>query len=152
MHILFKTILSGAALLGLAGPANAVDKATAEDAVALVKKAIAYQKENGTEKMLAEVSNPKGLFVRKDTYVVVHDLDVKVLAHGVNPRLIGVNSLEMKDVEGKPFGKLFGQVAKGSGPAWIDYKFPNPASKAIEAKSAYVEKSGDMIFSAGVYK
>lgn len=35
---------------------------------------------------------------------------------------------------------------------WVDYKWPNPVSIALEAKSSYVEKAGDVIIGCGTYK
>lgn len=130
----------------------AADKGTAEQAVAMVKKAAAYINGNGKEKGFAEINSPSGQFKDRDLYVAVLDFDAMTLAHGGNPRMVGKNMMAMKDADGKPFIKQFLDVAKSKGSGWVDYKWPNPVTKAIEQKSTYVEKVGDMVLICGIYK
>jgi len=66
--------------------------ATKEEAVAMVKKAMASIKEQGPDKAYAEISNKTGPFTDRDLYVVVYGLDGKVLAHGANEKLIVLDS------------------------------------------------------------
>jgi signal transduction histidine kinase len=135
---------------GFAGIASAAT--TKADAEAMVKKAIAFVKENGKEKGFAEISNPKGKFVKDDVYVTVYDLNGKCLAHGSNAKMIGKDLMGMKDPDGVAYVKERVDIAKGKGKGWQDYKFNNPVTKKIEPKTVYVEKFEDMAFSAGVYK
>jgi signal transduction histidine kinase len=44
------------------------------------------------------------------------------------------------------------KVAKEKGSGWVDFKWPNPVTKAVEAKSGYVERAGDLLVGSGVYK
>ena len=141
------------ALAFAAGPALAAADATKDDAVAMVKKGIAFIKANGTEKGYAEISNPKGQFIDRDLYLVVYGLDGKCLAHGANPKQIGRDLLDLTDIDGKYFIKERVSLAK-SKPAgfWQDYKFTNPVSKKIEPKTMYCEKLGETAVCGGVYK
>jgi cytochrome c len=132
--------------------ASAAEKGTADEAVALVKKAVAYVKANGAEKAFAEFNNPKGQFINRDLYIFAQDMDGKMLAHGANSKLIGKSLIDVKDADGKMFAKEIVEVAKTKGSGWIDYKWPNPVTKAIELKSTYVEKAGDILISCGIYK
>lgn len=129
------------------------DKGSADEAVALVKKAAAYLSANGKEKSFAEFSNSTGQFVSKDLYVFVYNNEGLNLAHGANAKMIGKNLMELKDNEGVFIVKEFIKTANGkTGKGWVDYKWPNPVSKALEAKSSYVEKAGDVIIGCGIYK
>ena len=129
------------------------DKGSADEAIALVKKAAAYLSANGKEKSFAEFSNPTGQFVSKDLYVFVYSNEGFNLAHGANAKMIGKNLMELKDNEGVFIVKEFIKTANSkTGKGWIDYKWPNPVSKALEAKSTYVEKAGDVIIGCGIYK
>ncbi|MBC3812450.1 cache domain-containing protein [Undibacterium aquatile] len=130
----------------------AAEHGTQQEAEALVKKAIAYLKANGQEKALAEFNNPKGSFVDRDLYIWVTELNGKALAHGANARLVGKDLRSLRDVDNKAFVEevLAGVATKGKG--WVDYKWPNPTTKAIEQKSTYYEKAGDLVFACGVYK
>lgn len=144
---------SALALVLAASPALAATDATKEDAVAMVKKGIAFIKANGVEKGYAEISNPKGQFIDRDLYLVVYGLDGKCLAHGANPRQIGRDLLDLTDIDGKYFIKERVSLAR-SKPAgfWQDYKFTNPVSKKIEPKTMYCEKLGETAVCGGVYK
>lgn len=152
-----KTLLSaiglGIALLPLQ-PALAADKGSAEEAVAMTKAAVAYLKENGREKAFAEFSNPANTtFHNRDLYVYVYDFQGVALAHGINPKMIGKNLLEMRDGEGKYIIKGFIEVAGSpAGKGWVDYKWPNPVTKSVDHKAGYVEKVGDLIVGSGIYK
>lgn len=131
----------------------ASDRGSAEEAQTLVKKGIAYFKANGAEKTYAAISDPKGQFVDKDLYLFIFDASGKTLAHGANPKLIGKNLTDMKDVDDKFFIKEFLSVAAKKGKGWVDYKWPHPMTKNIEQKSTYIEKLDDgSIIGCGIYK
>lgn len=151
MKTLFKGVVIGLAALAFTGMAMAADKGTAEEAIAMVKKGVAFVKANGKEKAFAEFSNMKGQFIDRDLYVMVYDMEGNNKAHGSNPKLIGKNLLEIKDADGKFIVKGLIEVAnKGKG--WFDYKWPNAATKAVEPKSTYVEKVEDVLIGVGIYK
>ena len=150
-----KMFLSGIAIsLGLlAAPAYAADKGSANEAVAMVKKAVALIKSDGKEKAFAAFSDPAHKeFHDRDLYIYVYDLNGVAVAHGVNPKLMGKNLLDMKDNEGKPMIQEMVKVAKEKGSGWVDFKWPNPVTKAVESKSGYVERAGDLLVGSGVYK
>ncbi|MBP7764430.1 MAG: cache domain-containing protein [Deltaproteobacteria bacterium] len=121
------------------GVAAAQEKGTADEAKAMVKKAVAYMKEVGKDKALAEFNNPKGKFVSKDLYVWATGMDGTNLSHPYTPALIGKNMYNLKDADGKLFvQERIAQVkAKGSGT--IEYRWTNQNTKKIEQKVAYFE-------------
>ena len=61
-------------LLAISGLALAAG-ATKDEAVAMVKKAVAAINTEGAEKVYAEISDPKGPFVDRDLYIVVLRMD-----------------------------------------------------------------------------
>ena len=142
-----------AALLLAAAPARAKEgNAGRDDAVAAVKKGVAFIKANGRDKGYAEISNKQGSFIDRDLYLVVYGLDGTVRAHGANEKMVGKNLIELKDVDGKPFVKERVDLAQSKGTFWQDYKFTNPLSKKIEPKQMYCEKLEDVVVCGGVYK
>jgi cytochrome c len=148
-------MVSVAALLSmscLVNYAGAGEEGTKEEAVAMVKKAIAYIKANGNEKAFEEISNPKGQFIDRDLYVVVYDMDAKCLAHGQKKNMVGQELIDFKDTDGKEYMKERIELMKKQQSAWQDYKFMNPVSKKIEPKSMYIERMGDLIVGSGIYK
>lgn len=139
------------ATLVLAAPAFAAN-ATKEEAVALVKKGVAAVNSMGADKAYAEFSDPKGKWVDRDLYLAVFRLDGTALAHGANPKQIGVNLIDRKDIDGKEFIRERMDMAKSKNSFWQDYKFQNPTTKKIEPKTMYCEKQSDTVVCAGVYK
>lgn len=141
----------GALVLGFA--ALAADKGTAEEASAMVKKGVEFIKNNGKDKAFAEFNNPTGQFVKGDLYVMCYDMEGNNKCHGSNPKLIGKNLLEIKDAMGVFIVKSFIETAKTKGKGWVDYKWPNAVTKAVENKSTYVEKVDDnLLIGVGIYK
>lgn len=141
----------GALVLGFA--ALAADKGTAEEASAMVKKGVEFIKNNGKDKAFAEFNNPTGQFVKGDLYVMCYDMEGNNKCHGSNPKLIGKNLLEIKDATGVFIVKSFIETAKTKGKGWVDYKWPNAVTKAVENKSTYVEKVDDnLLIGVGIYK
>ena len=141
----------GALMLGISSVA--AEKGTAEEAAAMVKKGIEFIKLHGKEKAFAEFSNPSGQFVKGDLYVMCYDMEGNNKCHGGNSKLIGKNLLEIKDASGVFIVKSFIDMAKSKGNGWIDYKWPNTVTKAVESKSTYIEKVDDnLLIGVGIYK
>ena len=141
-----------AALLAGVNVAIAADHGTKDEAMAMVKKAVGFIKDQGADKAYAEISNKSGQFVDRDLYVVVYGLDGKVLAHGANSKLIGKDMLDAQDVDGKPYVKERVEMAKAQPTFWQDYKFANPVSKKVEPKQMYCERVAETAVCAGIYK
>jgi signal transduction histidine kinase len=125
---------------------------TPDQAKAMVDKAIAYVKANGKDKAFAEVDNQKGQFIKEDLYVWISDMKGLILAHGANEKLIGKDVSPLKDSDGKFFIKEIIEQAKAKGSGWVDYHWIDPVTKAIEKKSTYFKKDGEMIYACGIYK
>ena len=71
---------------------------------------------------------------------------------GANPALVGKNLIDLKDQNGKFLIRELAATAKNPGAGWVDYKWPNPNTKLIEAKSSYVERIGDYFVGVGIYQ
>jgi hypothetical protein len=141
-----------AASVIFAGVAAAADGAGKDDAIAMVKKATAFIKEQGPDKAYPEISNKAGRFIDRDLYVVVYQLDGKVLAHGSNEKFVGKDMLDAQDVDGKLYVKERVELAAKQPSFWQDYKFVNPVSKKVEPKQMYCEKLDNTAVCAGIYK
>jgi cytochrome c len=155
MKRLFSIAIAALAMVFVAAPAAAQDKSkgTAAEATAMVEKAIAHIKKAGREKAFADFNNPKGGFTDRDLYVVVYDMNGKVLSHGANAKMIGKDVIELRDNDGKYFVKeRVEMMAKPGAKGWQDYKFLNPVSKQIEPKSMYLQRYEDVIVGCGIYK
>lgn len=140
-----------AATFVLVSPALA-GNATKDEAVAMVKTAVTFIKAEGVEKAYPEISNKTGKFVKDDLYVVVYQLDGKVLAHGANQKFVGKDLIDAQDVDGKLYVKERVELAAKQPSFWQDYKFVNPVTKKVEPKQMYCEKLENTAVCAGIYK
>lgn len=151
MSKLIRTMVLALLALGFAGVAVGAERATLDEAKAMVKKARAHLREVGPQKAFADFSDPRGRFVDRELYVFVNDRTGVNLAHGANPRLIGKNLMELRDTDGIYMTREFFVVARRGG-GTVDYKFLNPVTNAIEAKTAYVEMEGEYLVGSGIFR
>jgi TRAP-type uncharacterized transport system substrate-binding protein len=68
--------------------------------------------------------------------------------------VVGKNIFDLKDQDGKFVVQDMIAIVKATGHGWIDYRWPNPVTKTIEDKSAYVERVGttDNVVGVGIYR
>jgi cytochrome c len=153
---MLRSLFRGALLLGAALTPSlgyAADHGTADEAKAMVEKAVALIKSEGPEKAFATFDDKSNKdFHYKDLYIFVRTFDGNTVAHGANMALIGHTSLETRDGDGKLYVKEMVEDAKTKGSGWVDYTWPNPVDHKIEQKSSYIERVGDYIVCAGFYK
>lgn len=124
----------------------------ADKAKGMVEKAAAYVKANGKDKALEEFNKPKNQFVDGEFYVFVYDMSATIVAHPINPKLVGKNLMEVPDAGGKLFRKSIVETAKAKGSGWVDYRYKNPQNNKIEEKTTYLQKVGEIIVCCGAYK
>ena len=117
-----------ATLVFIGAAAMAADGANKDDAIAMVKKAVAFVKEQSPEKAYPEFTNKDAKFIDRDLYVVVYQLD------------------------GKLFVKERIEMAAKQPSFWQDYKFVNPVTKKVEPKEMYCERLDNTAVCAGIYK
>lgn len=122
-----------------------------KDAVALAERGAQYVKQHGKADMIAKINNKDPEFNQGALYLAMRGLDGITVAHPTKA-LIGKNLLDVPDADGKPFRQEMLALAKGKGHGWVDYKFRNPETGKVEAKSTYVLRVGDVALEAGIYK
>ena len=145
-------ILTAAALLAsVTFPAWGAEFATKDEAIAMVKKAVAFVGQQGPEKAYEAFDKKGGDFTDRDLYVVVYGLNGHVLAHGANAKLIGKDMNDAQDVDGKYYVKERLALAAKQPNFWQDYKFVDPVTKKIEPKQMYCERVSETAVCAGIY-
>lgn len=141
-----------AALLFVAVPAAAISetKASRDEAVSMVERTVEHFQANGLDATAEAVMNQSNAaFFDRDLYVFIFDMDGTVVAHGAKPPLVGKSLLGLRDQNGHLFVQSMVDGVRESPEAWVDYKWPNPTTNAIESKTSYVVRLGDGHF-AGV--
>ena len=143
----FWQLLPAAALLWAAA-AYAGGQATPDEAKSMAIKAAEYLKSVGPDKALPEFSAKDGPWHDRDLYVAVLDANGTMLANGSNNGLIGKSVLELKDVDGKPFVR---ELVATKGAGWVTFKWQNPLTRAVEAKTQYEVRVGDYLVGVGAF-
>lgn len=152
MASLSKCLVGMVFAAGLIMSVQAQDRGSTEQAQAMVKRGIAHIKQFGKEKAFADFTNPANKeFHDRDLYLFVYDMQGLNLAHGANPKMQGKVLLDMKAGDKFIIRDMI-EIANKTGSGWVDYQWPNPVSKALEAKSSYVEKYENYFVGCGAYK
>jgi cytochrome c len=125
--------------------------ATPEEAKAFSERAAAYIKQVGEEKAFSDFTRPDGGFVQGELYVFCYDRDGVNKEHGNNPLFVGKNLLHIKDPDGKEANLEILKTGFEQGRGWVDFKWPNPMTKKIQRKSAYVIRTNDVVCGVGYY-
>jgi signal transduction histidine kinase len=131
-------------------------KMTAPELMALVREAAAIFEKHG-EQAYPEFRNLGSRWFRDETYFFVWALDGTRVFHAANPDGEGKNMRDMKDIVGRPFGRMILDAAdRPSGEGWIHYMYPEPRDIFPMWKSTFVKRvafpSGKAhIIGCGVY-
>lgn len=125
-----------------------------EDAVAFLKEAVTYYQTHGRAAALREFTLPSGKFRRAggELYITVYDQNGKCLAHGQEPGKVGVDALNSKDPDGKPFIRERIETAKAKGKGWQDIQYKDPKTGRPAPKAMYFELHDGLVFGTGIYK
>jgi single cache domain-containing protein len=153
----FIVAAASAAVLTFSTTAFAADHGTADEAKAMLLKAVAALKADKS-KTLDQINKGEGGFLDRDLYVFcANNSDGKVVALG-NPnakQLIGVDTRTQKDSTGKAFGQeLYDAYQKPEGQITeVSYMFVRPGpDKNPVPKVSFVTKVGDLGCGVGYYK
>ncbi|MFT6910633.1 MAG: cytochrome c [Oleiphilaceae bacterium] len=124
--------------------------ATPEEAKQLINEAVDFYKANGKEKTFTEINNLNGKLSRGELYIFVYDKNGLVVAHGANIEEVGKNTMELKDENGKFFGREIMQIGNDGGS--VDYIWLNPLTGKTQEKTTYTILVDDFRFNCGIYK
>jgi len=151
-----KRILTAPALISILVLATAGARAnepSEKDAIAMVEKGAAFIKQHGKDKLIEKISAKDPEFIQGALYVDVRDLQSGiVLAHPVNPTIVGKDLTDVPDASGKKYRREIIELAAKKGKGWVDYMYKNPTTGKIEPKTTYIQRVGDAVLEAGIYK
>ncbi|WP_426115148.1 cache domain-containing protein [Massilia sp. PWRC2] len=149
IHTLVLSLVLASAAVG--APAFGAEPGEKE-AIAMVEKGAAFMKTSGKDDMIKRINAKDPEFLQGPLYLTMRDAKGVILANPVNPAMIGKDLVDVPDADGKPFRREILELAKKKGKGWVDYKFKNPASGKVEAKTTYIQLVGDVTLEAGIYK
>jgi signal transduction histidine kinase len=127
---------------------SAGDFGTAEEAKAMLQKAVTALKANKAE-ALAQFTKGEGGFKDRDLYPFCGGPDGNFTAH---PTLVGKSMKDLKDKAGKPIGQEFYATAKVGSIGEVAYMWPRPGMTDPVQKVSFVTKVDDQVCAVGYYK
>ncbi|TFW27409.1 cache type 2 domain-containing protein [Massilia arenosa] len=137
----------------VATSAWAAPEPTEKDAIAMAEKGAAFIKSNGKEALMKKLSAKDPDYLQGSLYIDIRDINTGVvLAHPVNPNIVGKDLIDVPDANGKKYRREIVELAKKSGKGWVDYMYRNPVSGKIEPKTTYILRVDDVVLEAGIYK
>lgn len=126
---------------------------TEKDAIAMAEKGAAYIKAHGQDAFIKKIAAKDPDYLQGALYVDVRDLKTGiVLAHPVNPSIVGKDLTDIPDASGKKYRREIIELAAKKGSGWVDYLYKNPTSGKIEPKTTYILRVGEIVLEAGIYK
>ena len=141
-------VVLGGLLIG--APANA-DKA--QEAQAFAERALAHIHDVGREQAFADFSRPDGGFVDGELYIFCQDVKRCRSRARRQPELVGRNMADVRGPDGRLANVEINQLGFTQGSGWLEFRWPNPVTKRIELKAAYVLKVDDhTVCGSGYYK
>jgi cytochrome c len=99
-----------------------------------------FIEENGKDKGVSEIMNSADPFKRGKIGVGLNDFSGLNLANAEFPKMIGMNSYELKDPNGKQFVKEAISIVKTKGSGWIEFGWTSPQTKKIGRSKAFVQR------------
>ena len=115
-------------------------KMTAPELMTLVREAAAILEKQG-EKAYSEFRMKGSKWFRDDTYFIVWSMQGVRTFHAADPSLEGLAMSDIKDVLGRPYGRMILDMADSpSGEGWVHYMYPEPGDIFPTWKSAFVKR------------
>jgi len=140
-----------ASTLAQAVEAFQLQQGTADEALALVERAIAYRQQTSRDSFLRGLTDPQQGFFDRDMYVFALDSRGAYVAFGGNPAKVGTRVQDIPGIDGQ--GLLDAIVTQASHePGWVEYDITNPTTGAVQTKMSFVQQVDDVFVGCGVYK
>lgn len=130
-------------------PSWAAEFGTAEEAKALLERAIAEVKSDETT-ALAKFGSGEDGFRDRDLYVFCFDAETGVLS--AHPSLLGQNVKSIEDVNGLALGQQMFDTAAEGAISEIAYMWPRPNETEPMQKLSYYTRIGDEVCGVGYYQ
>jgi methyl-accepting chemotaxis protein len=123
---------------------------TADEAFAMVKKAVSLFRVNGLATLQRITDDHDVVFNDRDMYVFAFDRNGQYLAFAGNPSKLSVNLMNVNGLDGRKLVQDAFALPETGG--WVVYTIVNPVTQRIENKTSYIESiTDDIVLGCGVY-
>jgi methyl-accepting chemotaxis protein len=128
---------------------------SADEARALVQRAMAQIKAVGLAAAKADLHSREAGYVDRDLYVFIVDREGTYRLHGAKPAMEGKRVHEVPGIDGDRFVReawAAGEGSDGTG-GWVEYDIVNPESGQVQPKASFVVPlSSTQLIGCGVYR
>ena len=128
-----------------------LQQGTADEAMALVGRAVAAARSTPAARLPDLLTDPAQRFHDRDMYVFALDAGGTYRAFGGNPAKVGSRVQDIPGIDGA--GLVAAIVAQArQRPGWVEYDITNPATGQVQTKMSFVHQCGELTLGCGVYK
>ncbi|HEX6124799.1 MAG TPA: cache domain-containing protein [Pyrinomonadaceae bacterium] len=115
-------------------------KMTAAELTTIVRDGASLLSKQG-ENAYPEFRKKGSKWFSDDLYFVVRSEDGIRTLNAANPTLEGLNMIDVKDILGRPYGRMLFDATSGpTGEGWVHYMFPEPGDIFPTWKSTFVKR------------
>ena len=134
------------------GVGYSAPRATADDARAMLERAVALARTEGHAAAAARFNDRRSDFVKDDLYVFMVNMDSgRFEAMGMNPALSDTDALGLHDAAGHALVAEMIAKLQSADEATVDYVWRNPVTNRVENKRSYVRREGRSLVGVGHY-
>ncbi|MFZ5551100.1 MAG: methyl-accepting chemotaxis protein [Pseudomonadota bacterium] len=143
-------LVTRASLLTSAVGAIRLRQGSADEARALVDRAVKLVHERGLQAAAEQFRSAKGGFLDRDLYIFVTDRDGRYHVHGAKPAMEGKLVHEVPGIDGDRFARESWAATTGS--HWVEYSIINQQTGKVQPKASYVVAISDkLLVGCGIY-
>ena len=125
---------------------------SADEAHALVDRALSHIAAVGTEQGLKDLHEPALGFIDRDLYVFALDRDGVYIACGAKAQNVGTSVNSLPGIEGTPFVQNVWAAAEAGG-GWVQYEIANPLTGEVTPKESFVvQLDANLVLGCGIYR
>ena len=134
------------------GVGYSAPRASADDARAMLERAVALARSEGHGTAAARFNDRRGDFVKDDLYVFMVDMDSgRFEAMGMNPALSDTDAVGLRDAAGNALVAEMIAKLQSADEVTVDYVWRNPVTNVVENKRSYVRRDGRSLIGVGHY-
>jgi methyl-accepting chemotaxis protein len=123
---------------------------TAEEAVAMIHRALEHFRARGTA-AYQDFNAGSGPFIDRDLYLFGIDDNGVYRVFGGQPAKINTRMQDVPGIDGADLVRQI-QACIATGGGWVEYDFRNPTTNTVQPKMSYVMRCGNINLGCGVYK
>jgi methyl-accepting chemotaxis protein len=145
-------LVDRAAALASAVGSIKLRQGSADEARALVARALELVRTRGRDAAAAELHSAEAGFVDRDLYVFFVDGQGRYVLHGAKPAMEGKRVHDVPGIDGDRFVRdSFSVAAAGGG--WVEYAIVNPTTGQVQPKASWVQALDEgLVIGCGIYR